>query len=31
MSLTEGAAQLGKVSVRPNLLFGALQGHLHIS
>jgi len=30
-SLTEGAAQLGKVSVHSNLLFGALQGCLHIS
>jgi len=30
-SLTKGAAQLGKVSVHPSLLFGALQGRLHAS
>jgi len=30
-SLAEGAAQLGKVSVHPSLLFGALQGRLRPS
>jgi len=30
-SLAEGVAQLGKVSVHSNLLFGALQGCLHTS